>query len=76
MVWNSMKWYETTRDGWGMVWDGMGWYGIVQDGMGRYGMVWDGMGWYGMVWDGMGWYGMVYNGEDGKEGLFCKNVTE
>ena len=34
------------------------------------------MGWDGIKWDGMGFYEMVYNGEDGKEGLFCKNVTE
>merc|ERR1711940_362776 len=47
-------------DGWGMVWDGMGWYGMVWDGMGWLG---DGMGWYGMVWDGMGWYGMVWERE-------------
>ena len=38
-------WYG---DGMGMVWGGMGWYGVV---WGWYG---DGMG---MVWGGMGWYG-------------------
>ena len=42
--------------GWfGMVWDGLGWFGMVWDG---FGMVWDG---FGMVWDGLGWFGIVFS---------------